>query len=96
MARVVLASDQQDASSGVNRVVLQRPDASDEHSLDTNLYKLHEIDSGKYFVWIDSIKLSDHVVELKQGGTYTIIVNRLSTHNYVCIETFKLLNMMPF
>lgn len=96
MVRVVLASDEQDASSGVNRVVLQRPDASDEHSLDTNLYKLHEIDSGKYFVWIDSIKLSDHVVELKQGGTYTLIVNRLSTHNYVCIETFKLLNMMPF
>lgn len=86
LVRVVLASGLYgDAvlSSELNKVVLQKPDGSDEHTLIADLYKMHEVDSGTYFAWIDGVKIRDRAIVLKQGGTYTMVVNRLSTHNYV-------------
>lgn len=46
-----------------------------------NLNALHEVDEGIYFVWIDGSRI--RAVELKQGGTYTIVINRISSNDYV-------------
>lgn len=48
---------------------------------DTEINSLKEIDAGIYFVWIDGTQIG--AVELKQGGTYTIVINRISASSYV-------------
>lgn len=49
-----------------------------------DLKELHEVDEGIYFVWIDGAQIG--AAELKQGGTYTIVINRISSNYYVRIR----------
>lgn len=80
LVRVIMASVRDEKTF----VVLQKPDGSDEHTLEADYHKLHEVDSGRYVAWIDSVKIHDGPIALNQGGNYELVVNRHSTHNYVC------------
>lgn len=46
-----------------------------------DLKGLHEVDAGIYFAWIDGIRIG--AAELQQGGTYTIVFNRINANDYV-------------
>lgn len=62
----------QNSNDGMNETNLKfKPD----------LKSLHEVDEGIYFAWIDGIQIG--AAELKQGGTYTIVINRISSNDYV-------------
>lgn len=76
LVRVLLAP-------GVDKVVLQKPDGSDAHALVADMFKLNEVDSGTYFAWIDGVKVQEPAIVLKQGGTYTMVINQLSAPNFV-------------
>lgn len=84
LVRVIMASVWNETAE----VVLQKPDGSDEHSLQADYHKLHEVDSGKYYAWMDGVKIHDGGIKLEQGGYYALVVNRLSTHNYVSWSWF--------
>lgn len=60
---------------------------SDGAKFTADMNKTVEIKPGRYFVWINGSRVGG--VELKTGGSYTIIVNQLGPNDYVRHFTSK-------
>lgn len=85
LVRVIMTNMQNETTG----IILQKPDGSDEHSLESDYHKLHEVDSGTYLAWTDGLKLHDRLIKLEQGGYYALVINQLSPHNYVSWSWFN-------
>lgn len=79
----VLITSQLDTSVDVakNEIMIQNVMNAHSFKLSSDLHHLHEVEAGEYFVWVDGIQIGN--LELKQGGTYTTIINQISQYNYV-------------
>lgn len=80
----ILMSGEGDSGLATTEVAFQHSnDGMNETNLKfkPDLKVLHEVDEGIYFAWINGIRIG--AAELKQGGTYTIVINRISSNDYV-------------
>lgn len=63
-------------------VVFHSTDASTKMSkFFSDIHKTYEIDPGTYLVWINGTRVG--AAEFKQGGAYTIVINRSGPNHYV-------------
>lgn len=49
--------------------------------LHSDLNKVHEVEAGSYFVWVDGIQVGGF--ELKHNGAYSAVITQISQYNYV-------------
>lgn len=66
------------------QIVFQSADTenpSDSLNFHSEVRMLHEIEAGIYLIFIDHTQVG--AVELKQGGTYTIVISRTASNNFV-------------
>lgn len=85
---VAEAQTQSDGSL-TNELIFQNTDKTSSHQMIkfmSDAKRLNEIEPGTYFIWINGTQVVG-AVELRQGGTYTIVVNQLNRNQYVSGKT---------
>lgn len=95
LVRLLMTSDYSDPAANVsesglvNRVVVfQNPEHISngrEFEFLTDMKQSYEIEPGTYIIWINDTQVG--AVDLKQGGSYTLVINQLSVNHYVCVDS---------
>lgn len=90
--RILMTGETESNLSGVvdKEVVFHYADSEnpkDSITFRSDIQMLHEIDAGIYFVYIDHTQVG--AVELRQGGTYTIVISEATTNNFVSGNPFR-------
>lgn len=83
LIRIIITSRAENAHSDIinKEIMIQNMNSGYSAKLHSNLHDLHEVEAGNHVVWVDGIPVGD--VELRQGGTYTTVINQISQYNYV-------------
>lgn len=61
--------------------------------LHSDVNKLHEVEVGNYFVWVDGIQVGEF--ELKHNGAYATVITQISQYNYVSQDLINCLKLLP-
>lgn len=64
-------------------IMIQNTNTGHPFKLHSSVEVLHEIEPGTYIVWVDGNEIGK--MDIKQGGTYTTVIDQISQYNYVCI-----------
>ncbi|XP_031627531.1 peptide transporter family 1-like [Contarinia nasturtii] len=78
--RIVITSTVQSSDVINKEIMIQNMQNAQSFKLQSDLNRMHEVDVGTYFVWVDGIQVGGF--ELKHGGTYTAVISQISQFNY--------------
>lgn len=81
LIRILITSLVNDSDVISKEIMIQNMINSHSFKLHSDLNKLHEVEAGSYFVWVDGIQVGGF--ELKHNGAYSAIITQISQYNYV-------------
>lgn len=90
----ILITSWVDSSDVISKeIMIQNTLTAHSFKLHSDLNKLHEVEVGNYFVWVDGIQVSGF--ELKHNGAYTAVITQISQYNYVSSDSINCLKLLP-
>lgn len=84
--RIIVTSRVENAHLDVidKEIMIQNINTGHPFKLLSKLHQSHEIEPGNYIVWVDGIEIGK--MQLKQGGTYTTVIDQISQYNFVSMR----------
>lgn len=81
LIRILFTSWVNDSDVINKEIMIQNMNNAHSFKLHTDLNKMHEVEAGSYFVWVDGNQIGGF--ELKHNGVYSAVITQISQYNYV-------------